>query len=238
VLPICESVKVINPKWSQNCAHWDAMAPLELARRIDEDGAYQLKLDFITNTHAVGAVEATNMALLLAAGREDEIVRASFAAQEVAIPGSVLPRPLCEPLQLGRYINFLIEQVQHYADRNPVKALKRALSLARILMLPNWDADLIECLQDPRAALTAAIEARSQLFSTMSVETDTDSARAHTCESLRRSLESTITELEKALGSAVGTQPAIQVVADGWAAEITLVLSSFVQDVRGAIAAA
>jgi hypothetical protein len=129
--PLCERVKVFNPKWTQSCAAWDATTQGELARRIDVEGAYQLKLDFITNTRTVGPVEATNMALLLAAGKEDEIVRASFAAQEVPMFGSVLPRPLCEPLQLGRYINFLIEQVNHYAEANSVKALKRALSLAR-----------------------------------------------------------------------------------------------------------
>jgi hypothetical protein len=235
--PLCERVKVINPKWSQSCAAWDSTTPVELARLIDEDGAYQLKLDFITNTQAVGTVEATNMALLLATGKEDEVVRASFAAQEVPILGSVLPRPLCEPLQLGRYINFLIEQVQHYADANPVKALKRALSLARILMLPQWDDDLIEYLHDPRAGLTAAINARSQLLQTLSGATEADSPRAQTCEALRRSLEGTLEEFEKALGSPAGAQPAIQAAADVWAAEIALALSAFIQDARRTIAA-
>jgi hypothetical protein len=178
------------------------------------------------------------MALLLAAGREDEIVRASFAAQEVPIPGSVLPRPLCEPLQLGRYINFLIEQVQHYAQSNPVKALKRALSLARILMLPQWSDDLIERLQDPRAALTAAMEARSQLLESLSGTTRASPARAQTREALHRALESTIAELEKTLGVSSGTEPASQAARDMWAAEIALALSSFIQDAREAIAAA
>jgi hypothetical protein len=237
-LPLCERVKVVNPKWSQNCADWDSATPGELTRRIDKDGAYQLKLDFITSTQTVGPVEATNMALLLAAGREDEIVRASFAAQEVPIPGSVLPRPLCEPLQLGRYINFLIEQVQHYAQSNPVKALKRALSLARILMLPQWSDDLIERLQDPRAALTAAMEARSQLLESLSGTTRASPARAQTREALHRALESTIAELEKTLGVSSGTEPASQAARDMWAAEIALALSSFIQDAREAIAAA
>jgi hypothetical protein len=234
--PLCERVKVMNPKWSQSCAAWDSTIPVKLTHLIDDEDAFQLKLDFITSTQAVGALEATNMALLLAAGREDEIVRASFAAQEVPIPGSVLPRPLCDPLQLGRYINFLIEQVQHYADANPVKALKRALSLARILMLPQWDDDLIAYLQDPRAALTAAIEARSKLLETLNGATEAGSARARTYEVLRRSLESTIEELEKALGVPAGTQPATQAVADVWAGEIAFALSAFIQDARRAIA--
>jgi hypothetical protein len=234
--PLCERVKVVNRKWSQSCAAWDSTTIEELARLIDE-GAYQLKLDFITSTQAVGTVEATNMALLLTEGREDEAVRASFAAQELPIPGSVLPRPLCEPLQLGRYINFLIEQVQDYASKNPVKALKRALSLARILMLPQWDDDLIGYLQDPRAALTAAIEARSRLLETLSGATEAGSARAKTREALRRSLEGTIAELEKALGAPTETQTATQAATDVWAGEITLALSAFIQDARRAIAA-
>jgi hypothetical protein len=237
-LPLCERVKVVDPKWSQNCAAWDASTPRELTRCIDEDGAYQLKLDFITSTQAVGPVEATNMALLLAEGREDEILRASFAAQEIPILGSVLPRPLCEPLQLGRYINFLIEQVQQYADANPVKALKRALSLARILMLPEWSDDLIEYLRDPRAALSAAMEARSQLLESLSGGPEVSSARAQTREALRRSLESTIAELEKALEASPGAHSATHAAADLWAGETALVLSSFIQDIREAIAAA
>ena len=232
--PICELVKVLNPKWSQSCAAWDSTTPVELMRLIDKDGAYQLKLDFITNTQTVGAVEATNMVLLLVPGREEEIVRKSFAAQEVPVLGSVLPRPLCEPLQLGRYINFLMEQVDHYADANPVKALKRALSLARILMLPQWDVDLIRCLQDPRAALTAAMEARSKLMQTLSATTEADSARGQTRDTLRHQLESTIEGLEKVLG----TQPVTQATADQWAGEIALVLSAFIQDAREAIVAA
>jgi hypothetical protein len=210
---------------------------VELTRLIDEEGAFHLKLDFITSTRTVGAVEATNVALLLADGRDD-VVRASFAAQEVPILGSVLPRPLCEPLQLGRYINFLIAQVQYYTDANPVKALKRALSLARILMLPQWDDDLIEYLQDPRAALTAAIVARSQLLETLGGATEAGSARDQTRDALRRSLESTIAELEKALVASSGKQPAAQAAADLWAAEIAFALSSFIYDARAAIAAA
>lgn len=236
--PLCVRVKVMNPKWSHSCAAWDSTASVELTRRIDEEGAYQLKLDFITSTQSAGAVEATNTALLLTAGREDEIARASFAAQEVPIPGSVLPRPLCEPLQLGRYINFLIEQVQHYAETNPVKALKRALSLARILMLPQWDENLIECLQDPRAALTAAMEARTHLLETLGDVTEAGSPRAETREALRLSLERTIAELAEALAASSGTQYATQAAADLWAAGIPLVLRSFIQDARDAIAAA
>lgn len=236
--PLCERVKVMNPKWSQSCSAWDSSSSVELTRRIDTERAYQLKLDFITNTQSAGTVEATNVALLLVAGREDEIVRASFAAQEVPIPGSVLPRPLCEPLQLGRYINFLIEQVEHYADTSPVKALKRALSLARILMLPQWDETLIEYLQDPRAALTAAMHTRSQLLATLSDSTETGSARAETREALRHSLESTIAELENVLQASPETQLAVQPAIDLWAAEIALVLRPFIQDAREAIAAA
>ena len=64
--PLCERVKVVNPKWSRSCDAWDPTTPVELTRLIDE-GAYQLKLDFITSTSAAGTVEATNMALLLIA---------------------------------------------------------------------------------------------------------------------------------------------------------------------------
>jgi hypothetical protein len=235
--PFCERIKVMHPNWSQSCDAWDSTTPVELTRLIDKEGAYQLKLDFITNTRVVGAVEATNMALLLVAGREDEIVRASFAAQEAPVPGSVLPRALCEPLQLGRYINFLIKQVQDYAGKNPVKALKRALSLARILMLPQWGDLLIDHLQDPGAALTAARGARSQLLEALSSATETSSPRAQTRKALRSSIENTIAELEKALQASPGTQPATQADAVQWAKETADVLSEFIRFAQEAIAA-
>lgn len=238
VLPLCERLKVVNPKWSQSCVDWDSTASVKLKQCIDEDGAYQLKLDFITSTETVGPVEATNMALLLVAGREEEIVRGSFAAQEVPIPGSALPRPLCDPLQLGRYINFLIEQVQHYAKSNPVKALKRALSLARILMLAQWCDELIKYLQEPQAALRAAMEARAQLLERLTGTIEDSSARAQTREALRHALEGMIAELESVLKTSPGTDSTTAAAGDPWAAEITVTLNSFIEDAREAIAAA
>jgi hypothetical protein len=234
--PLCERVKVMSPKWSQVCTTWDSRKTEELARLIDNEGAYQLKLDFIASTSTVGTAEATNMVLLLAVGREDEIVRASFAGQEVPISGSLLPRPLCEPLQLGRYINFLIEQVQHYGSENPVKALKRALSLARILMLPEWCDTLIEQLRDPRAALTSALEARSRLLQTMSTASEAVSSREQTREALRDSLNGTVLELERQLAHAE-SQSMTQGDPDAWAAQMAWFLGSFIQDARRAIAA-
>jgi hypothetical protein len=235
-LPLCERIKVMKPKWTKNCTDWDSAAPAELQRHIDKDGARQLKLDFMTNTATVGSAEATNMALLLDAGKEDEIVRASFAAQEVPIPGSVLPRPLCEPLQLGRYINFLITEIQHYAEENPVKALKRAFSLERILILPVWDNKIKALLQDPRAALTAAINARSQLLQVLSSPAEAGSPRAQVRESLRASLESTIAILEKTLKASPVMQLSTQAATNPWEVEASAALASFLRDARRAIA--
>jgi hypothetical protein len=112
------------------------------------------------------------------------------------------------------------------------------LSLARILMLPQWCETLIEHLQDPRAALTAAIEARSRLLETLSKATEAGSARERTREALRLSLKNTVAELEETLRASPGTQSVIQADRDLWAAEIALLLSSFIQDTRAAIAAA
>jgi hypothetical protein len=80
-----------------------------------------------------------------------------------------------------------------------VKALKRALSLARILMLPEWCARLIQHLQDPRAALRSALEARSRLLQTMDTSAQAPSAREKTQEALRVSLTNTITDLQSSL---------------------------------------
>src|SRR6267154_3342985 len=68
-LPLCERIKVMNTKWTRNCSEWDSSASDQLLHQIDLDGAYHLKLDFVTNSAAVGTAEATNVVLLLVAGK-------------------------------------------------------------------------------------------------------------------------------------------------------------------------
>jgi hypothetical protein len=232
--PLCERIKVRDTKWWRSADMWNAVAAAELTREI-EAGASELKLDFVTKTNAVGAVEATNLALLLRAGAEDTGVRASFAAQEVPMPGAMLPRPLCDALQLGRYINFLVQQVAHYAQVSPVKATKRALSLSRILMMSGWDDRLVDRLQDPSAALNAAIEARSELLETLRGAPHDESPRAEARREVTRALGGTIDDLRKKQASQ--TLPP-DVVAGLWTVETTAILEEFIQEVRTTIAAA
>ena len=97
-------------------------------------------------------------------------------------------------------------------------------------MLPEWSDDLIErwttvsgthCGND--STIPAVENAEWRDASRL--------APAQTRAALRGLLESTIAELEKALGTSATTQPTTQDAADQWAGEIAIVLSSFIQDV-------
>lgn len=59
-----------------------------------------------------------------------------WAYQEAAIVAAGQPlRQLADPLQLGRYVRYLREETGKYRTDKPLKALKRALPLCRILSL-------------------------------------------------------------------------------------------------------
>lgn len=86
---------------------------------------------------------ATNLGLRM--DREDTVLAKSFAHQEAPIDATWFPRDLVDIGEIARYVRFLIDQVDTYSRENVVKALKRALALARILRLETT-ADRIVAL--------------------------------------------------------------------------------------------
>ncbi|MBM3778757.1 MAG: hypothetical protein FJW23_11050 [Acidimicrobiia bacterium] len=233
VTPLCGRVKVAAPlKWSRTVpAEWDSSQTADLGRMI-AGGAYHLKLDFVVATRAVGTVEATNVALIVGGARSDRAIMASFAAQEVPVAGHPLPRRLADPLQLGRYVRFLVRQIDEYRVRHPVKALKRALSLARIMLWPDWHERLLHLLQEPDGALAAAITARRELLRELGSREATGERQA-TVTALRTSLDTTIKDLEAARSGQDGADTS----ADAWASgQVQPTLLAFVDMAQDLIA--
>jgi hypothetical protein len=198
--PLCQSVKFIDGSsagpWPCPGTWASSETVATLVERI-EGGSQQLKLDFVAELDPLGVIEATNVALFLNSGDERAAASLSYAAQELPIAESEvrLARPLADPIQLGRYIKFLREEVERYRSTNLVKALKRALSLARILLLPE-DA-IVQCLAESAATLSAAVDARRALDGRLATS-DTFSERAEAVEQLRRKLQADVQKLEQA----------------------------------------
>ena len=169
--PLCRTVKEFGGSWRCDCpAEWDSSARSALDLLV-MNGARRLKLDFVARgDDPIGVLETTNLALLHGGDDDESVLQASFAAQEVVLTPAELPRALADPIQVGRYIDFLVEEVNRYATAKPQKALKRALCLARVLRLSGADDRVIDLLRESPGALSSAIEARSELLARLNAE--------------------------------------------------------------------
>jgi hypothetical protein len=124
--------------------------------------ARKAKFDFLADTRSEGMIVVTNIAFITD-GPRDHVLLDSYAAQELPLGfgGSVVPRQLAEPLALGRYVEFLCEQIdQTLSKKLLAKAAKRAHSLARLLTR-NYEADaIVKSMRTDDFFIDAAIAAR------------------------------------------------------------------------------
>lgn len=127
-----------------------------------------IKVDFLVKFDPLGTIVATNLILPVdAAYSQGDVLERSFQHQEAVIlegqhqlPG----RPLIEPGDIGKYLNWLRSQVKHYveeAKRNTssdrsmtygalaIKALKRALSWHLLVGLNDRVENIISILKRP-----------------------------------------------------------------------------------------
>ena len=128
------------------------------------------KCDFVGRTEAEGVLEITNLVLFLESDPEEGSGRLSFPPQEAPITeeGGWVPRRLAEPLTLGRYIQWLRQDVSaqlspEKPEASLAKAAKRALSLTRILFLDELGDRLLEIMHEQDLVRSSAIRARLEL---------------------------------------------------------------------------
>ena len=109
----------------------------------------RMKLDFISNS-ALGLLPTTSV--VIATKDENEAARHSFAYQEAVVFGSGPVRNLISPARFGEYVNWLRSEIRKLAaptlerSGDPIKALKRALSLMLIAGRHGDTSDIIEAL--------------------------------------------------------------------------------------------
>lgn len=126
--------------------------------------ARKAKFDFLAKTRTEGSIVVTNVAMIVD-GRGDYILLESHAGQELPLfDGSFVPRELAEPVALGRYVDYLCNQVDStLAEKRLAKAAKRAHSLARLLTR-NYDADsIVNSMRANDFFIDAAIAARLEI---------------------------------------------------------------------------
>lgn len=130
------------------------------------------KFNFIANVQNIGTIEATKLLLMIdpEKSNEGESLK-SFSFQEAPI--SAIPRNLCSPLELGRYLVWLHNQIKELTDnKNGIKATKRALSATRILLLNDQTDELHSLLAEDDANNLEVLKSRCELYSKISKNTD------------------------------------------------------------------
>lgn len=123
------------------------------------------RLDFIA-LFLEKVIEVTNLVLPIDRmnSKDDPTLEKSFALQEAPVnEGNWIPQQLLNPLSLGTYADFLREEVQKKKEEEPIKAAKRALSLARIIGFWQEGDSIINVLVQGDLIKSAAFEARKAL---------------------------------------------------------------------------
>jgi hypothetical protein len=139
------------------CPPWSE----EALKQATDVTARHGKCDFVADIQAEGVIEVTKLILVLG-GTDDALRRLSHPAQELPIREAHgwFPRELHDPVELGRYATFLVEQIEDYRRDNPTKAAKRFFSLCRLLNLRAEAAAILELLREGEWVLRGALAGR------------------------------------------------------------------------------
>ena len=126
--------------------------------------ARKAKFDYLAHTQSEGLLVATDIVLLIGDDHDHTLLE-SHAGQEVPLgsAGSWVPRLFADPVEIGRYVTFLCDEVERLASDDPGKAAKRAIALARLLA-HDRDADaLADSLKERDVFVYAALRARLRI---------------------------------------------------------------------------
>jgi hypothetical protein len=116
------------------------------------DGAKRFMIDFLAITSTFGILPMSNV--VLASDFKNHYggaAQGSFVYQEaIAVrKDSQPPWGLYDPRQIARYLTFLRAQIDQYKSSKPIKAVKRALSLAFTIRLWDHVKEALDILRSP-----------------------------------------------------------------------------------------
>ena len=129
---------------------------LDACASLNEAGRFMV--EFIGQCPCFGVLPVSTVILSSDfSSRSLGAARFSFAYQEAITTRSQHGQTgaiwsLADPNQIGEYLCFLEDQIIDYADKKPIKALKRTFSLARIMGLENVADMALDILVRPELA--------------------------------------------------------------------------------------
>lgn len=137
---ICLKVAVGNQAWSYP---WDkgTLTAAYLTENVDSTKKEKstLKMDYVGEVDSFGVTEVSNLIIAVGLDGKSAGFERTFAAQEVPlIPVDWLPNQMNDPLEMGRYIDWLVSAIVALRDEDDTrKCMKRCASLSRVLFLPE-----------------------------------------------------------------------------------------------------
>ena len=95
------------------------------------------KADFLHSSPSQRPIDVSNVMIFCDNKWKSASKHRTFTAQEALLDPSVpVPSDLCSPVEIGRYLDWLVLQVRHYLhEGNFTKVLKRLLPLSRITLM-------------------------------------------------------------------------------------------------------
>jgi hypothetical protein len=145
---MCLKLAVSGPVWE-----WDAQRPT--AEFLDgtinpalKDRS-TFKMDYVGNVDHFGITEVSNVVIALDANRKSAGLAKTFAAQEVPLtPVDWLPNHMNDPIEMGRYIDWLARAIKSLQRTDTRKCMKRCASLSRILFLNDITDEIAELVEE------------------------------------------------------------------------------------------
>ncbi|MEE4012648.1 hypothetical protein V1T76_11330 [Roseibium sp. FZY0029] len=183
--PYIDLIDVCNGERDQKLAEHESF--------FSELSGCRSKIDFIGFSEKYGPIPITNMILPSQTGlRKAGLALESFSFQEAVIfekaslNGKVWP--LLDMRELFAYFVFLIKECKRQLEAKPVKALKRASSLARFLYLYDYDDGFSDLLSSEYVK-SEAVKSRCDEVSRMVSGFSEESAQSQKVKSALRRIK-------------------------------------------------
>ncbi len=138
--------------------------------KSDDEQNSTMKFDYIATVSQSGLSEVSNLVIAVDEGGNSASLRKTFAAQEAPLAWSdSLPNEMNNPIEMGRYIDFLSKQISKYREvGNLRKCLKRCASLARILHQKDITDSILDLATDNPVLIQHKVDELEKLRSALS----------------------------------------------------------------------